>query len=79
MMFANFHHTKGATRATSMLGDDTTVLTEGEISAEKEDVQIFNAILSASVILQDASVSNGILTGKFVLFISHKFGSTVLR
>jgi hypothetical protein len=79
MMFANFHHTKGATRVTSLLGDDSTVLKEGEISAEKEDVQIFNAILSASVILQDASVSNCILSGKFVFFISHKFGSTILR
>jgi hypothetical protein len=61
-----FQSTKGASRVTSMLGDDASVMTDlhKESTPEEEDARMLNAIFSASVDLQDAFVSNGILSGE---------------
>jgi len=62
-MLKGFLQTSGATRVTSMLGDDASVLTEVNQNAmPKDDAKMFNKIYSACVNLQDASVSNGILS-----------------
>lgn len=49
-----------------MLGDDASVMTEfnNTAASEDEDARMLNAIFSASVVLQDAYVSNGILSGE---------------
>lgn len=61
-----FQTTKGASRVTSMLGDDASVMTDlhSGSSPDEEDARMLNAIFSATVTLQDVFVSNGILSGK---------------
>jgi hypothetical protein len=62
----NYITTKGAARVTSMFGDDESVVTSSDSTLDEKDARMLNAIFSASVVLQDASVSNGILNGKFM-------------
>lgn len=63
----NYQSTKGASRVTSMLGDDASVATNmnnDDTVPEDMDARMLNAVFSASVVLQDAYVSNGILSGE---------------
>ena len=62
----NYITTKGAARVTSMFGDDESVVTSNDATLDEKDARMLNAIFSASVVLQDASVSNGILNGEFL-------------
>jgi hypothetical protein len=56
----SFKTTKGASRVSSMVVDDDSA----DYSPDEQDVRMLNAIFSASVVLQDAAVSNGILSGE---------------
>lgn len=64
----NYITTKGAARVTSMFGDDESVVTSNDSTTDEMDARMLNAIFSASVVLQDASVSNGILNGEFYYY-----------
>jgi hypothetical protein len=60
----NFIATQGAARVTSMFGDDESVVSTVDTSStDDQDTRMYNSIFSADVVLQDASVSNGILNG----------------
>lgn len=65
-MLKGFLQTSGATRVTSMLGDDVSILTDVNHNSmsEDDDAKTFNALCSACINLHHASVSNGILSGK---------------
>ena len=56
----SFKTTKGASRVSSMVVDDDSA----DYSPDEQDARMLNAIFSASVVLQDAAVSNGILSGE---------------
>jgi hypothetical protein len=68
----NYITTKGAARVTSMFGDDESVVTSNDSTTDEMDARMLNAIFSASVVLQDASVSNGILNGEFCTTVPRK-------
>jgi hypothetical protein len=60
----NFIATQGAARVTSMFGEDESVVSNVDTSStDDQDAKMYNSIFSADVVLQDASVSNGILNG----------------
>lgn len=68
-MFNNYYKaTPGAARVGSVSSRDNDELdwTESpEFSQDQKDARMVNAIFSAAVVLQDASVSNGILNGMY--------------
>jgi hypothetical protein len=60
----NFKTTPGAGRTVSVSGDHELDWTASpDFSPDQKEARMVNAIFSASVVLQDASVSNGILNG----------------
>ena len=70
-MFSNFKKTPGAARVGSVCSNDQLDdwTDEDSSNQDQKEARMVNAIFSAAVVLQDASVTNGILNGTLLFII----------